>query len=69
VDGTYSDERAWCFEVKVVPAAQKKALHLFQFALRSRCTAMLAGLRTLIQTEHRPDRYVPSIFFETMPSA
>jgi hypothetical protein len=30
-------------------------VHLFQFSLRSRCTAMLAGLRTLIQTEHRPD--------------
>ena len=26
--------------------------HLFQFSLRSRCTAMLAGLRTLIQTGH-----------------
>ena len=30
--------------------------HLFQFSLRSRCTAMLAGLRTLIQTWHGPDR-------------
>jgi hypothetical protein len=30
--------------------------HLFHFSLRSRCTAMLAGLRTLIQTEHGPDR-------------
>jgi branched-chain amino acid transport system substrate-binding protein len=30
---------------------------------------MLAGLRTLIQTRHGPDRYVPSIFFEMMPSA
>jgi hypothetical protein len=30
---------------------------------------MLAGLWTLIQTRHGPDRYVPSIFFETMPSA
>src|SRR5215467_1216866 len=28
------------------------AAHLFQFSLRSRCTAMLAGLRTLIQTGH-----------------
>ena len=27
------------------------------------------SLRTLIQTRHRPDRYVPSIFFDTMPSA
>jgi hypothetical protein len=26
--------------------------HLFQFSLRSRCTATLAGLRTLIQTGH-----------------
>ncbi len=30
--------------------------HLFQFSLRSRCTAMLAGLRTLIQTGNGPDR-------------
>ncbi len=30
--------------------------HLFQFSLRSRWTATLAGLRTLIQTEHGPDR-------------
>jgi len=30
--------------------------HLFQFSLRSRCTATLAGLRTLIQTGHGPDR-------------
>jgi hypothetical protein len=30
--------------------------HLFQFSLRSRCTAMLAGLRTFIQTGHGPDR-------------
>jgi len=27
---------------------------LFQFSLRSRCTATLAGLRTLIQTRQRP---------------
>jgi hypothetical protein len=30
---------------------------------------MLAKLPTLIQTRHGPDRYVPSIFFDTMPSA
>ena len=29
--------------------------HLFHFSLRARCTAMLAGLRTLIQTGHGPD--------------
>src|SRR5258706_6670324 len=33
----------------------RPANHLFQFSLRSRCTAMLAGLRTLTQSEHRPD--------------
>ncbi len=38
--------------------------HLFHISLLSRCTAMLAGLRTLIQTRHGPDRYVPSIFFD-----
>jgi hypothetical protein len=27
----------------------------FHITLRSRCTAMLAGLRTLIQTRHGPD--------------
>jgi hypothetical protein len=27
----------------------------FHISLRSRCTAMLAGLRTLIQTRHGPD--------------
>jgi hypothetical protein len=36
--------------------------YLFQLSLRSRCTAMLAGLRTLIQTRHGPDRYGPSIW-------
>jgi hypothetical protein len=41
----------------------------FQISVRSRCTAMLAGFRTLIQTRHGPDRYAPSIFFDTMPSA
>jgi hypothetical protein len=30
--------------------------HLFHFSLRSRCTATLAGLRTLIHTGHGPDR-------------
>jgi hypothetical protein len=30
--------------------------HLFHISLRSRCTVMLAGLRTLIQTWHGPDR-------------
>jgi hypothetical protein len=43
--------------------------HRFQISLRSRCTAMLAGFRTLIQTRHGPDRYIPSTFFDTMPSA
>ncbi len=43
--------------------------YLFQFSLRSRCTAMLAGLPTLIQTRHGPDRYVLSIRLETIPSA
>jgi hypothetical protein len=28
----------------------------FHLSLRSRCTAMLAGLRTLIQTRHGLDR-------------
>jgi hypothetical protein len=28
--------------------------HLFQFSLRSRCTATLSGLRTLIQTGTAP---------------
>src|SRR5262249_27757739 len=28
--------------------------HLFHISLRSRCTAMLAGLRTLIQTRRGP---------------
>jgi hypothetical protein len=36
--------------------------HRFQIALRSRCTAMQAGLRTLIQKG--PDRYAPSTSFE-----
>jgi hypothetical protein len=39
--------------------------HLFQISLRSLCTAMLAGLRTLIQTRHGPDRYGPSTRLET----
>jgi len=30
--------------------------HLFQFSLRSRWIAKLSGLRTLIQTEHGPER-------------
>ena len=30
--------------------------YLFHISLRSRCTAMLAGLRTLIQTREGPDR-------------
>jgi hypothetical protein len=34
----------------------------FQVSLRSRCTAMLAELRTLIQTRHGPDRYGPSVW-------
>jgi hypothetical protein len=38
-------------------------------SLRSRCTAMLAGLRSLIQTKQAPDRYVTSTFFDTIPSA
>ncbi len=43
--------------------------HRSHISLRSRCTAMLAGLRTLIQTGQGPDRYVPSTRLETMPSA
>jgi hypothetical protein len=39
------------------------------FPGRSRCTATLAGLRTLIQTAHGPDRRVPSALVEMMPSA
>jgi hypothetical protein len=35
----------------------------FDRALRSRCTPMLAGLRTLIQTQLGPDRLVSSILF------
>ena len=31
--------------------------------------ATLAGLQTLIQIGHRPDRYVPSTRFGSMPSA
>jgi hypothetical protein len=30
--------------------------HVFHFSLRSRCTAMLAGLRTLIRTRHGSGR-------------
>jgi hypothetical protein len=36
-------------------AATRLVHYLFQFSVRSRCTAMLAGLRTLIQTRHGPD--------------
>ena len=43
--------------------------HLFQLSLRSRSTAMLAGFRTLIQAEYRPERYGASMRLETMPSA
>jgi hypothetical protein len=50
--------------LRALPEARR-----FQFSLRSRYTAMLAGLRTLIQTRHGPDRYVPSTLFDTMPSA
>jgi hypothetical protein len=32
--------------------SEARRLHI---SLRSRCTAMLAGLRTLIQTRHGPD--------------
>jgi hypothetical protein len=51
---------------------RRRALPVFigsKFRSSSRCTAMLAGLRTLIQTRHGPKRYVPSTFFDTMPSA
>jgi len=37
-------------------------------SLRSHCTAMLTGLRTLIQAGCRPDRYGASIRLDTMPS-
>jgi hypothetical protein len=44
--------------LRVGEAAQPldQSAHLFHFSLRSRCTAMLAGLRTLIQTAHGPDQ-------------
>jgi hypothetical protein len=35
--------RAWRFEVRVFPPLRKEPLHLFQFALRSRCTAALVA--------------------------
>jgi hypothetical protein len=38
-----------------VPAGAAE-VRRFQISLRSRCTAMLAGLRTLIQARHGPDR-------------
>jgi hypothetical protein len=37
-------------------AQRRFVAHRFQSSLRSRCTAILAGLRTLIQTRHGPDR-------------
>jgi hypothetical protein len=36
--------------------ATDSCAYLFQFSLGSRCTATLAGFRTLIQVEHGPDR-------------
>ena len=36
-----------------LPSVFKPPLHLFQFSLRSRCTAMLAGLRTLFASHGR----------------
>jgi hypothetical protein len=41
---------------------------MFEISLRSRCTAMLAGLRTLIQAWYGPDRWVQSTLLETIPS-
>jgi hypothetical protein len=35
--------------LRALPEARR-----FQISLRSRCTAMLVGLRTLIQTRHGP---------------
>jgi hypothetical protein len=37
--------------LRALPEARR-----FRISLRFRCTAMLAGLRTLIQTGHGPDR-------------
>jgi hypothetical protein len=34
----------------------RRVVTLFRLALCSRCTAMLAGLRTLIHAEYWPDR-------------
>jgi hypothetical protein len=48
--------------------ARAALAHRFQISVLSRCTAMLAGLRTLIHTQHGPDRYMLSTF-DTMPSA
>jgi hypothetical protein len=55
-------------ELSANPTSAKAAAflsHLLRISLLSRCTAMLAGLRTLIQTRHGPDRYRLSIFFDT----
>src|SRR5262249_53293139 len=49
--------------------------HLFQFSLRSRCTAMLTGLRTLIQAGRANDCRKPhgywlcAAHYETRPLA
>jgi hypothetical protein len=43
--------------------------HRFHPSLRSCCTAMLAGLRTLIQARHGAGSIGVSTFFDTMPPA
>ncbi len=40
---------AWCSGLNVLTTTQR---HLFHFSLRSRCTATLARLRTLIEAGH-----------------
>jgi hypothetical protein len=55
---------------KAIHPGQPGLDQLFYRSLHSRCTAMLAGLRTLIQTRHGPDRYRPSTRLEarTVPA-
>jgi hypothetical protein len=67
---SWAEGRHGCFalaaghRLRTLPGA-----HRFQISLRSRGTAMPAGLRTLIQTRHGPDWQVPSPLFDTMLSA
>jgi hypothetical protein len=54
---------------EICPKSRNETGHLFHFSLRSRCTAMLAGLRTLIHPEHGPDqwRYFRLELFKEIP--